>query len=575
MDIFGTVTTVVHEIHVVFLFIRKVVDDVRSYDSDITEMSAQLTVEIAFFEQFKRRYLQDEKGKRFFCDLDQNIQNACNIVLQRISGVLGQYHVEACRHGIDFSLPHTTLANVSSGVAPAASVSALPDDWLTAFNAKLNRIFKDLKKKVFNWSLFDKKTLESMVGSVRLWVTRLRETLTMMKMPTLTESDTRFERIEQSLKRLEGLAIGEAVKRQIIVQESTPEDDFGPLTGAVNFDDSSQGAIGLTTYVEDLTNQPLIFEVKKYDQKLEDAVKSGSSTEIEKAFFPVRQLAWLLRESKFQEGADPDIREGASAQILGLDFYGYLNMPEKLQTVFFYKIPRVVQRLEGVSGSPLVTLYDFIRSTSSNDSNLSLPQQSLGNRYYIAHVLAVTLLNIHCSLWVHKNIRSSVFVMHKRMNTKGPQTREARPVPFVAGWGYARPDSTGSPSTLSADFEIVANLYRHPKRQGQPTKTFNMDHDIYSLGVVLVEIGLWKTVDQLFARGIATHTAKRAVMPDKYFSNWWSSEGRDLLTRSMGEAYAEVVEWCTRVSQPQNTRETKLLRFRDAVIDVLAKGLEL
>lgn len=36
------------------------------------------------------------------------------------------------------------------------------------------------------------------------------------------------------------------------------------------------------------------------------------------------------------------------------------------------------------------------------------------------------------------------------------------------------------------------NLYRHPTRQGEaPEEMYSMQHDIYSLGVCLLEIGLW------------------------------------------------------------------------------------
>jgi len=38
------------------------------------------------------------------------------------------------------------------------------------------------------------------------------------------------------------------------------------------------------------------------------------------------------------------------------------------------------------------------------------------------------------------------------------------------------------------------NLYRHPTRQGQaPDEMYSMQHDVYSLGVCLLEIGLWKS----------------------------------------------------------------------------------
>lgn len=38
------------------------------------------------------------------------------------------------------------------------------------------------------------------------------------------------------------------------------------------------------------------------------------------------------------------------------------------------------------------------------------------------------------------------------------------------------------------------NIYRHPARQGQiPEEMYSMQHDVYSLGVCLLEIGLWSS----------------------------------------------------------------------------------
>src|SRR5437762_12139836 len=42
----------------------------------------------------------------------------------------------------------------------------------------------------------------------------------------------------------------------------------------------------------------------------------------------------------------------------------------------------------------------------------------------------------------------------------------------------------------STDFEH--NVYRHPERWGLPTVRFQPIHDVYALGVVLLEIGLWR-----------------------------------------------------------------------------------
>lgn len=42
-----------------------------------------------------------------------------------------------------------------------------------------------------------------------------------------------------------------------------------------------------------------------------------------------------------------------------------------------------------------------------------------------------------------------------------------------------------------ADIEVTRNIYRHPDRQGHPSQPLNKFSDIYALGVVLLEIGLF------------------------------------------------------------------------------------
>lgn len=74
----------------------------------------------------------------------------------------------------------------------------------------------------------------------------------------------------------------------------------------------------------------------------------------------------------------------------------------------------------------------------------------------------------------------------------------------------------------------MADIYRHPKRQGlQLDERYNMKHDIYSLGVCLLEIGLWEPFivenGQGNAKFISDTYCKKAVssghVPDKDSNN--------------------------------------------------------
>ena len=60
------------------------------------------------------------------------------------------------------------------------------------------------------------------------------------------------------------------------------------------------------------------------------------------------------------------------------------------------------------------------------------------------------------------------------------------------------PSPLWSPASLQRIlFEPSRDIYRHPERQGQPTTPFKKIHDICSLGVVLLEIGLWEPAIKL------------------------------------------------------------------------------
>jgi hypothetical protein len=92
---------------------------------------------------------------------------------------------------------------------------------------------------------------------------------------------------------------------------------------------------------------------------------------------------------------------------------------------------------------------------------------------------------VHTLGFVHKNIRPDTIVVFKEGSIPiGPS--------FVIGFERFRPGATAT--FLTGDCSWEKNLYRHPKGQGvYPEDRYVMQHDIYSLGVCLVEIGLWNS----------------------------------------------------------------------------------
>ena len=98
-----------------------------------------------------------------------------------------------------------------------------------------------------------------------------------------------------------------------------------------------------------------------------------------------------------------------------------------------------------------------------------------------------------CLAWsdcskVHESIRSEnvLFSPTEHGGTKLVNYGE----PWLFGFNFSRPESYFSDGL--ADYSPVNEIYRHPERQGRPEKPFMKVHDIYSLGVILLEIGAAK-----------------------------------------------------------------------------------
>ena len=93
---------------------------------------------------------------------------------------------------------------------------------------------------------------------------------------------------------------------------------------------------------------------------------------------------------------------------------------------------------------------------------------------------------MHSADFVHKSIRpDNILVFHssKHRDTKA----------YIVGFERTRPAMANT--SLIGDMIWERNLYRHPSRQGiRPEHVYIMQHDIYSLGVCLLEVGIWNSL---------------------------------------------------------------------------------
>jgi hypothetical protein len=115
--------------------------------------------------------------------------------------------------------------------------------------------------------------------------------------------------------------------------------------------------------------------------------------------------------------------------------------------------------------------------------------------------------------------------------------------PNLVGFEYARHKEDGTTFTYDSDFE--KNLYRHLDRQGRPTVAFKTAHDVYALGPIPLEIGIWKPLRSIWQESvdkIEQITGKIPQHNSKLIKGYFVQAAKGL-AHTMGPAYAEAVSY--------------------------------
>ncbi|KAK3696850.1 hypothetical protein LTR37_017756 [Vermiconidia calcicola] len=188
---------------------------------------------------------------------------------------------------------------------------------------------------------------------------------------------------------------------------------------------------------------------------------------------------------------------------------------------------------------------------------------SLNLRMAFAITILETLLQLHTSGWLHKELRSDniLFILDSCEDTYDFLLAPIR----ITGYVYARADDPHEP-TEPLESELNADLYRHPACLRQPRQLFRRAFDAFSVGCILLELGLWCSLSTLFQRTSGRPQGREAqsldlmrIRHEMFLSpigRWYtndindSASARDVgirgevvqsLEAMMGKAYARIV----------------------------------
>jgi serine/threonine protein kinase len=154
----------------------------------------------------------------------------------------------------------------------------------------------------------------------------------------------------------------------------------------------------------------------------------------------------------------------------------------------------------------------------------------LGHRLDIARTIASCILYCHSIGWLHERLNSHNVVFFP---PRGMSVTQSRSTPYVIGFSHSRQDkenafSRGPPS----DPSLIH--YLHPDYFTE--KRFRKLFDYYSVGLVLLEVGLWRTIASI-QENYPFHDSEglRREIIERYLPG---------LLYSMGEIYYGVVKAC-------------------------------
>ncbi|KAI1392942.1 uncharacterized protein F4822DRAFT_146740 [Hypoxylon trugodes] len=289
-------------------------------------------------------------------------------------------------------------------------------------------------------------------------------------------------------------------------------------------------AIGDVSYLPPQSgNQQIIFCCRKFSAK--------STSEFDTFMSEMGELAAAL------SCLDPAM----DVRILKVNYYLY--HPGSSQFLFAQFPPYHVDCI--------MTLEEFIKHDPFPST-----ETTLNDRFKVAYKLAEAVFFLHTAGFCHKNITSHSVVILRQFESKSgakcpPATiDEAYLMGFDLIRGVdAKTYKDGTHNLYKSGLpENVWNfdIFQHPARlQGYNSPRYTKAHDVYSLGVVLLELGFWQPLSSVVNRIDRTNPYS------------WTQELLRIAPntrRVMGGRYHRIIEWCLGLPGDCNIENVDLMQ---------------
>jgi hypothetical protein len=248
---------------------------------------------------------------------------------------------------------------------------------------------------------------------------------------------------------------------------------------------------------EGASPKEVILEYRQYERDHEFISNpSQAPANLRKA---AQQLATHMKNFTSESNNSTSVKKILQPAVSIFQCIAWIHDKAEKRFVFIYNIPRPFR-------SCLYDILGDIRTVESWIHDIRRGDISLDDMFNAAYQISHTVFNLHVCGWVHKNINPSNIVLMPSPDafiSKDHTTLRRRHfATYLKGFEFSRKKDASSRRLPAEDKEN--NVYRHPNRQGLPEENarFRQIHDLYAVGVVLLEIGRRKQIKQLIPRHI-------------------------------------------------------------------------
>ena len=351
----------------------------------------------------------------------------------------------------------------------------------------------------------------------------------MQAIPALKNQDLLSQAMEEIVNS--GLQAEDTLRIRCSAKAPQQYGEFAtsPLNVYIINDDSTEWeAWGLA---HDTGDHAVFVEYKYYDREGSSQREDTINTE------RMNQLEAVLKA--------PRSEEYGTLQCLG-----WSSEPGKARHALHFRTPPKFQ------GQPV-----SLQALISLDDRIDRP--TLGERFTIAKSISQALRKWHLAGWIHQSIASNHILFFR--------TAEERRVdytrPYLCGFEYTRAVGKKSSERHPSRMTVEYDLYRHPKRQGLTSTAHSKVHDLYSFGLLLLEIGRWTTLAKdFFSKTVDRKELQRKILKRQH----------GLLRMQMGAAYEDAALTCIKENfgvLRDNDMQTSLAKaFEDRVLNKIADG---